>query len=430
MFPVEIWEKILKNIDAGDLIRLKTVNSVWNAIISKYLQESDAWFKQCSKDVPQKYWLSLLENSLYLTTLLHKHKNLNDKSEYLNYKVWMIIYRAWVKWSNIESCNANIIDIFYPMPEHRPSEHITCCSTLGELVVIGSTEGYIRIFNLCSNKLVFRIDQYVKVLDVKLCLQGKNNDKIILIATSVTNKSTVWDITSQTNLMTMTGDVICAGYGYYCTTLCYDKILVHDAVNENSFPIRLFIKDYNMKPNKRYSNTRPIMKYVDMAINEQQLCFLSDTGLYCELNLQDISQSSKTLYTPNVTYIGIPKNHKIYRYYLFSQHVSFCITDRGYLGVSIHKKRWQMYNVYPFLEGKVTALTFHVRVLVFGLDSGDVCLFFAENILSLQALDFKSQKFKRIHVASEPIVCVNIMEIKGDQRLLVATKNTVYHIKF
>ena len=61
---------------------------------------------------------------------------------------------------------------------------------------------------------------------------------------------------------------------------------------------------------------------------------------------------------------------------------------------------------------------------------GDICLFSIENESSLKTIDFKSKKSKRIHISSEPIVSVNIMEISGDQRLLVATKSTVYHIKF
>lgn len=61
--------------------------------------------------------------------------------------------------------------------------------------------------------------------------------------------------------------------------------------------------------------------------------------------------------------------------------------------------------------------------------SGDVCLFYVENESALRTINFKSKKSKRIHIASEPIVSINIMEISADQRLLVATKSTIYHIK-
>lgn len=40
MFPVEIWEKIIAHVDAPTLTRLRTVNSIWNAIITKYLKVS------------------------------------------------------------------------------------------------------------------------------------------------------------------------------------------------------------------------------------------------------------------------------------------------------------------------------------------------------------------------------------------------------
>ncbi|XP_003426034.1 uncharacterized protein LOC100680157 [Nasonia vitripennis] len=420
MFPPEIWEKILGYTEAASLIRLKTVCCMWNEIITKHLQESNAWYRQCKNDIPEKYWLMLLENSLHSTTLLRHEKSNSDKKT--NYKIWLTMYRAWIKWCNVQNFNMHTFHEFKPIPDHRPSERITCCTVLGELAAVGSTEGYIRIYNLRTNQLVFRVDQYEQVKDVKLCVQGKKHDKIVLIATSICNKSRVWDITSQRSLLLRSGDVICAGYGYYCTTLYNDKIIVYDATTEDCYPTRLFIQDLN---NRKLSST----KYVNMIINRNELCFLTDNGLYCQLDLKDISQLSTFLYTPDVKSIGVPKNQKVRQYYLFNPCVAFCVTERGHLGISVYKTKWQMYNTFPFLEGSVTAILFHVRILVIGLDSGDVCLFYVENESALRTINFKSKKSKRIHVASEPIVSVNIMEILGDQRLLVATKSTIYHIK-
>ena len=48
--------------------------------------------------------------------------------------------------------------------------------------------------------------------------------------------------------------------------------------------------------------------------------------------------------------------------------------ERGNLGISVHKSKWQMYNVFPFLEGIVTAILYYVRILVIGLDSGKLFL--------------------------------------------------------
>jgi hypothetical protein len=118
-----------------------------------------------------------------------------------------------------------------------------------------------------------------------------------------------------------------------------------------------------------------------------------------------------------------------------------------------------MYNVFPIFESIVTAIHFAVRVLIIGLDCGkyffvyiidqsidfifklissslkinyflgDVFLFSVENEAALNKIDFKTKNSKRIHIDCEPIVSVNIMEISGDQRLLVATKYTIYHMK-
>lgn len=57
-----------------------------------------------------------------------------------------------------------------------------------------------------------------------------------------------------------------AGYGYYCTTLYNDKIIVYDATTEHCYPVRLFIQDLN---NRKLTST----KYVNMIINRNEVRF-------------------------------------------------------------------------------------------------------------------------------------------------------------
>lgn len=159
MFPVEIWEKILKEVDASSLTCLRTVSRTWNDIIGRILevkvldvlhdiiefdnfqeiypnifelfQESDAWCRQCEKKIPQKYWFILLENSFY-SSKLYKRTNSDYQSERKQSKLWMTMYRAWIKWKNVQDFNVFTTDEFTPIPDHRlPSERLTCCSVLG-----------------------------------------------------------------------------------------------------------------------------------------------------------------------------------------------------------------------------------------------------------------------------------------------------------
>lgn len=64
-----------------------------------------------------------------------------------------------------------------------------------------------------------------------------------------------------------------AGYGYYCTTLCSDKILVYNAATEGCFPTRIFINDLcNTKTVLNDCSGKAVnMKYVNMIINDYQV---------------------------------------------------------------------------------------------------------------------------------------------------------------
>jgi hypothetical protein len=85
---------------------------------------------QCKNDIPEKYWLVLLENSFHLTSLYHQGK-INDKAERYNYKVWLTMYKAWLKWQNVQNLIINTVYELKIIPKHRISEHITCCAVLG-----------------------------------------------------------------------------------------------------------------------------------------------------------------------------------------------------------------------------------------------------------------------------------------------------------
>ncbi|KAJ8676230.1 hypothetical protein QAD02_012016 [Eretmocerus hayati] len=421
MFPTEVWEKILVHVDAASLVRLRTVSTTWNAIIAKHLRESCAWYKLCKSTIPEKYWLILLENSLH-STKLHRQASIHDEEGKFDNDIWITLYRAWIKWQNVEHFKKCTVHEFHPIPKHRPTERITCCTVLGELAAIGTSEGHLQVFNLRTNHLVFRCDQCEQVCDVKLCIQGKNNRKIILIATLLYNKSVVWNITDQKQLLKRSGDTICSGHGYYCSSLQHDKILVQNAVTGSCAPVRLFVKNFINAKNVKYSSM--------VITSDHHLCVLSNNGYYCIMDLEEALHSAhSTLYMPDVKYIGTPKLGHVRQYCLFNPFVAFCTTENGYLGVSVHCSKWRMYNVFPFFFSAVTAIFFHVRVLVLGLDCGDVHIFFVENEMELKNLDLKSEKSRKIHVASEPIVAVNITEVSGEQKLLVATKSFLSHIE-
>ena len=44
MFPREIWEQVLKHVDAVSLVRSRTTNLTWNDIITKHLNVSIFFF--------------------------------------------------------------------------------------------------------------------------------------------------------------------------------------------------------------------------------------------------------------------------------------------------------------------------------------------------------------------------------------------------
>lgn len=197
----------------------------------------------------------------------------------LNHKIWITLYRSWVKWCDVRRSKSDIVKCCEPIPKNGNPEHITCLAVLGELFAVGSSEGFIRLFNMRSRKLVFRADQYELVKDIKLIIQGKNYDKTTLLATSVFGKTRAWDVTSQRNLFHVLGDTLCAGYGYYGIISMNNKLYICDAMTETNYQVELLMTNQGQEEEEdrelslRQERRDEDVKFVDMLINNDKVSY-------------------------------------------------------------------------------------------------------------------------------------------------------------
>lgn len=154
-------------------------------------------------------------------------------------------------------------------------------------------------------------------------------------------------------------------------------------------------------------------------MNKVSLC--SERGFRVKLNLDGDARVT-------LDYVK-PPEQRIRRYYMFRQEVAICITEFGYLGLSINGEPWKMHNLIPTLHGVPTSALFFVCLLVIGLDSG---LLYIRNIDidHLDNIKFDSISSRCIRLDTKAIVSLDIMDYYGQQYLIAASNTTVHILKF
>ncbi|KAL7303099.1 hypothetical protein TKK_0004312 [Trichogramma kaykai] len=422
MFPVELWEQILANVDAKSLMRLKTVSKTWKLIIARHLQTSDAWYLQCVNSIPKHYWYILLEDSVLFPLIYDPDykENYNETRKFES-KIWVTIYKAWITWEDVEKLQVDTIKVLPAIPENRPQERITNIAVLGELVAVGSNDGFINVYNIENDRLMHKFDQVEEVTALKLTKTGEQFNKTIVLSSSLSRKNRMWIFKEKKPITRASGTVICSGYGYYC------------ANTEVPYKFHLYNTKNQKQCNFSLMDARSgLGQTAVMNIYRHFLCLWTEEGIYVEIDLRKIGPKSNEQVEPEFCKrIGTPEASEYVRnYYLFNPRVILCVTEYGKLGISVNRSKWKLSNPFPFLGGVVTAVHYHVKVLIIGLDSGDVYLYPMKNEKSLLTFSFLNSKFKKLQITSEPIVSVNVTEVFGDQRLIVATKNSIFSVKF
>ncbi|KAI4476367.1 hypothetical protein M0804_013638 [Polistes exclamans] len=388
--PIEIWEQIFSYIDPINLTRIKIVCNSWREIINNILKESDLWYTKCKEEIPQNEWKLLFE-TLYPNRSYVDLINASKKE-----KIWMNMYKWWFKCQQLITCDI-FIDTLYPLPKDQCLEFITCIAVLGNILAIGTSKGYIYLFNTddLSNKSMCVANHMESVLKVKFL---KNSKKIILASSSINDHIKFWDFQSKNLILKDRGKLLCTSQSY-CYTIIENILIVQGCIPKTSYEL-------------------PVNHIVAGTADCNKVCFYTEEGNF----FYGLFAEDKELF---ITKYIQPPSIPIRNYYMFTD-IAVCITEYGSIGFSIYGKKWKFFDALSIFHGRPTAVLIYGSLLILGIETGHVYIYYVNN---WNKLHLKFSIARLIIVGKEPIVSLNISTHFTDC-LIVASKKEVHFIHF
>ncbi|CAL7952119.1 unnamed protein product [Xylocopa violacea] len=351
--------------------------------------QTDLWYNLCKNEIPKHYWTTLCE-TLSPSKL---YTNFHEKNDA---KFWMAMYKLWIKCENITKCDTQISCI-EPELEGSFSEHITCTDISGSLLAVGTSEGFIYFYDTCylHTRTKHIVDHMEYIKTVQFC---RNETNIICISCSINNHVSFWDMNTLKEIDKTHGKLICTSYSY-----CY-------------------IATNNML---RVEKLREIVTYdigsdniIAICADNNKALFYTEGGSRVHLNV-DMGNRDHTC-----TRIQ-PLNIRIRRYSTFNPGIVTCITEHGYLGF-LQGEEWKVYNMFPILHGTPTAVLIYAHILILGLDSGNVHIYYIDDFRSI---NFHSISSKKLTLDTSAVISLNIM-VNVAEYLIVAYSKKIHTVKF
>ncbi|XP_076231116.1 uncharacterized protein LOC143177183 [Calliopsis andreniformis] len=390
MFPTEIWERIFLYVDPVTLMHFKRVCKCWNAIIDKVLEENDHWYRMCKKEIPENLWSTLCET-------LNPKKFYTEFHEKYDAALWRKMCKLWFKCKNVVKCNADS-KFIEPLSKYHAADYITCTDTSGDLLAIGTAEGYIYFYDICNlhkgSTSVIYDREYLQ--NVQLL---RNDTNVICISCSMNGHVHFWDLNTNKLIDQTRGRLICASYSY-CYVSKHNVIVV-----EGSIPKTV----YEFGPDR----------IIAIGADNDKVHFYTEGGHYNHLN----TSLTKDNYT--FTCVRIP-NIRIRNYYVFKPDIAVCITEYGYLGFLAKGTEWKLHNLFPILHAVPTAVLIYAHLLILGLDSGNVHIFYVKDF---ETIDFDTITSKKLSLDTTAVMSLNVI-FHIEEYLLVSYKKKIYVVKF
>ncbi|KAK1128762.1 hypothetical protein K0M31_019913 [Melipona bicolor] len=389
IFPPEIWERIFLYIDPLTLINMRITCKYWKNIIDQILQRSTLWYKLCKNEIPENLWSTLCET-------LNSKKFYTDFHERHDAKFWLAMYKLWIKCKTMTKCDtqSECVDL----PIETSLEYITCIDTSENLIAIGSSEGYIYFYNTPDPQISeCSVDHMEFVQSVKIIRDETN---VICVSCSINNHISFWDVNSLKLVNGTRGKLICTSYSY-----CY-------------IALRNIISIEGGIPRRTYEfNTDNVLA---IGANYDRVLFYTESGYFVNLSLE--GNENDCIYT-----YARPPNIRIRQYHVFKPNIVTCITDYGYVGFLVQGQKWKIYNVFSTLYGTPTAILVYGHILILGLDTGYIHIFYVNDF---RKINFETITSKKLYYNRSSVISLNIMVNAEEYYLIVGYSKRLYYVKF
>ncbi|XP_053595493.1 uncharacterized protein LOC103573795 isoform X1 [Microplitis demolitor] len=432
MFPVEIWEIILKKVsDPSALVVLQEVCSTWYYIIEKIIKNFN-WKRTCIHEIGRSHVHDIMIKAF-------PSHCLDDYPVIIDEDIWRGTYYSFSKWIMILNAEPVLMKIDFS----ENSSVVTCTATSNDNVAIGTNSGSIYFYNIFNVNEPFFVAIHGEPLD-QVEFWYNDQQEILAVSKSKNNSLKFWNVSSKAELKSSISSAqsICVGSMYNCYSQNDEIILEHkwslDGIICNTHlrfdlgdatAIGIYLR--NARPLLlSYKNNSELKLFLrqDMAYG---LSSKSERVLRTHLIPDDFCLSCKFYVTYyNAILFVIGKYFLIIIIYFFKLPVVFINISEKYLFISFSYD-YKIYDIFSYLDGCVTSIITHGHLLFLGLDSGVIHVIHAPTADFLLHLNFNTIKTKSIRISNdEPIISMNIAEAEKDPYIFVATKTKNYLVNF
>ncbi|XP_017883730.1 uncharacterized protein LOC108627151 [Ceratina calcarata] len=398
-FPWEIWDNIFIHADPVTLTNLKTVCKYWNETISNVLKISTSWHKLCKSEIPEQFWTTLCET----INPSKFHSNIHAS----NAEYWMLMYKLWMKCKNMTKCSSQVNSL--ELMKSHLSEHISCVTTSGNLIAVGTSEGFIHFYDMSDLSASKRYVDHVAYLK---SINFFSDDKsFTCICRCINDNISVWDMKTLKKINSTRGGLICTSYNF-CYTVRQSLVTIEGSV-------------------ERKSHRFGYDKIVAICADNNKVIFYTESGYYVQATFdmktnENSVSDSVSVNEETCIRTCVHPHIRIRHYYIFRPNIIVCITVDGKLGFSIQGQEWKIYNIFPILHGVPTAVLIYTNLLILGLDSGNVHIFYIKDFATIE---FDKTRSKTLILESTGVVSLNIM-VYTELCLIVGYHTKIYVITF
>ncbi|XP_046432992.1 uncharacterized protein LOC124308243 isoform X2 [Neodiprion virginianus] len=241
---------------------------------------------------------------------------------------------------------------------------------------------------------------FIRLPLVQITCLAVSDKRIAAISASNMYRVMLWDILLKKVISTPRyGRLISTTHGCVLITM-KNKLIIRNKCTERSYD---FLELYGT--------------IVALVADGEEAFLWTDLGYNYKVSLNETPYMEEE-------YVEPPAD-RVLKYYVFRPWTAMCITMNGFLGISVNSQPWVMYEILSKLHGTPTALLFYADVLVLGLDSGSVHMYYVNNAELLTTWDFCPKNSKSIVVANQAIIALDIMDRLNKQYLIAATTEKI-----
>ncbi|XP_071440244.1 uncharacterized protein [Hetaerina americana] len=432
--PLEMLEYIMSCMDGQSLIRAKAVCKKWKEVASLFDKKQSHWKMLCYKDISE---------SILLESILKKYPYWqpdNEENEQIN---WKELYLAWVHWKGL-SCFPFYIDVL----SEEKSCYVTCLKLVGNSIVVGLLNGEIKSWKAGGGEpfLLSRHRSRVTCLEVLSIFddrrESESDKKLDYILSTSNDRILKVTYLIDEGMVPHFFDI----YHHEHSTVMVRVLQNYFATLDESGAVAVFIVnkpnlDDVMPPVHLIAHYQPsIPPVLSLNIWGSKVSVMTKDGTLFAGEFRKGEDPMKVDFAPEngnvhvtivenassyVSKVNHSKGIEILQYYHWRNNIFMWITDDHKMLISLNGNEYHEYNMENVLNTYPRTALLYGNMLILGLDSGSVVIYYVETPEELLHLDLQSYHWL-YPVAKEAVLRMDVWESSSGPVLGIFTRSNVY----